>query len=86
MNVKKRAIKRPFMQIRAHGIKAASPGLTRQWTAERRIPPKPERPLTAVEREYLEMARHENVRTALGTFHQPPGDVFWEGYARLQKA
>jgi cytochrome c553 len=45
----------------------------------------PERPLTTIERAYLDMARHENVRTAMGAFHQSPGDVFWEGFARLEK-
>ena len=45
----------------------------------------PERPLTAIERAYFDMARHENVRTALGAFHQSPGDVFGEGFSRLEK-
>ena len=54
---------------------AEGPAATRQ----------PERRLTAIERAYLDMARHENVRTALGAFHQSPGDVYWEGFARLEK-
>jgi hydroxylamine dehydrogenase len=45
-----------------------------------------DRPLTAIEQAYLHMARYENVRTALGAFHGSPGDVYWEGYARLQKS
>ena len=45
----------------------------------------PGRPLTAIERAYLDMARHENVQTALGAFHQSPDNVFWEGFARLEK-
>lgn len=48
--------------------------------------PAPERRLTAIEQAYLDMARHENVRTALAAFHQSPGGVLWEGFTRLQKS
>ncbi|MBI1788966.1 MAG: hypothetical protein HYR60_15645 [Acidobacteria bacterium] len=43
-------------------------------------------PLAAIERAFLEMARRDNVRTALSAFHGSPGGVYWEGYARVEKA
>jgi hypothetical protein len=42
-------------------------------------------PLLAIERAFLDMALRENVRTALAAFHQSPGDVLWEGFARLER-
>jgi len=44
------------------------------------------RPLLAIERVFLEMALRENVRTWLAAYHQSPGDVLWEGFARLEKS
>ena len=46
--------------------------------------PKPPPLLTAIESAFLEMARQENVHTALGAFHESPGGVYWEGYDRIQ--
>jgi hypothetical protein len=43
-------------------------------------------PLLAIERAFLDMALRENVRTSLAAFHQSPGDVLWEGFARLQRS
>ena len=43
-------------------------------------------PLLAIERVFLDMALRENVRTALAAFHQSPGDVLWDGFARLRKS
>lgn len=43
-------------------------------------------PLQAIERTFLDMALRENVRTSLAAFHQSPGDILWEGFARLQKS
>jgi hydroxylamine dehydrogenase len=43
-------------------------------------------PPPAIERAFLEMAFRENPRTRLAAFHQSPGDVLWEGFARLEKS
>jgi len=48
--------------------------------------PKPLPLLTGIESAFLEMARRENVRTGLGAFHESPGSVYWDGYARVQKS
>lgn len=44
------------------------------------------RPLLAIERAFLEMAFRENARIRLAAFHQSPGDIFWEGFARLERS
>jgi len=41
-------------------------------------------PLNPIERAFVNMAFQENVRTALGAFHESPSGVYTEGYARLQ--
>jgi hypothetical protein len=40
----------------------------------------------AIERALLDMALRDSVRTWLAAYHQSPGDVLWEGFARLQRA
>jgi len=46
--------------------------------------PKPVPPLNPIERAFVNMAFQENVRAALGAFHESPSGVYAEGYARLQ--
>lgn len=48
--------------------------------------PQPLPLLTGIESAFLEMARQENVHTALGAFHESPGAVYWDGYDRVQKS
>jgi hydroxylamine dehydrogenase len=46
--------------------------------------PKPLPALSPIERAFVDMAFDENVRTWLAAFHESPGGVYWQGYARLQ--
>jgi hypothetical protein len=46
--------------------------------------PKAPPPLNPIERAFVNMAFQENVRAALGAFHEASSGVYTEGYARLQ--
>ncbi len=68
-------------------LRASSAGLIRRYQpVAGDAAQKPAEPLTAIERAYVDLARQENVRTALGAFHESPADVYWEGFARVQQS